>query len=90
MDNETLYFNHNKNIIDKDTLNYGSNYKSNYEKITKLSDSIIYYYNFENKILNDLKNKQKSNDTTYTYLISKIWIDKWKNFSKYKKLLFAT
>ena len=87
LDNKELSFKHNKNIIDKNSLNYSDSYKSNYEKITKIVDSIIKYYNFENKILNDLKNKQDSKaTTTYGYLISKIWIDKWKKISNYENI----
>jgi len=84
LDNKEFSFNHNKNIIDKDTLNNYNEYKSYYEKITNIFDSIIKYYNFENKILNDLKKIKKSNNVTYQYLLSKIWIDKWKKCSNYE------
>ena len=88
LDNIELSFKHNKNIIDKNSLDYSSssNYSSNYEKITKICDSVIKYYNLEKKILNDLENKKDSNATTYEYLVSKNWIDKWKNFSNYENI----
>jgi len=86
LDTELLSFNHNKNIIDKSTLNYGSNFKYNYNKITQIFDSIIDYFNFENIILNNLKNKQNSNAATYEYLVNKNWIDKWKKCSNYENI----
>ena len=86
LDNEYLSFRHNKNIIDKIVLNNSYNYNSNYEKIEKICESIFLYYNFENKIVNDLKNKQSYNNTTYEYLVSKNWIDKWKIFSNYENI----
>ena len=89
LDNIELSFKHNKNIIDEYVLNNSSKYKSNYdnyEKIRKILDSVIDYYNFENKILNDLKNEQDSNDSSNAYLVSKNWIDKWKKFSNYENI----
>ena len=88
LDNIELSFSHNKNIIDKNSLDYScsSNYSSNYEKITKILDSVFKYYDFENKILNDLKNKKNTNVRTYEYLVSKNWIDKWKKFSNYENI----
>ena len=86
LDNIELSFKHNKNIIEEYALKYSYSYKSNYEKIRKILNSIIDYYDFENKILNDLKNKQAYNVTTYEYLVSKKWIDKWKIFSNYENI----
>ena len=85
LDDIELSFSHNKNIIDY--IGYKNNYyKSFYEQIKKIYDSVVIYYNFEKEILNDLKNKQYSNTTTYEYLISKNWIDKWKLFSNYENI----
>ena len=53
LDNIKLSFKHNKNIIDKNSLNYSFSFKSNYENITKIFDSVIKYYNFEKQILKD-------------------------------------
>ena len=87
LDNKYLYFSHNNNIIDKYSLKNSCIYESNYEKISNIVDSAINYFNFENKIMNDLKNKQNSNgDISYEYLISKNWIDKWKIFSNYENI----
>ena len=86
LDNIELSFNHNNNIIDKNALNTDSNYKSNYEKITKIYDSIINYYKFENTILESLKNKQYSNKTSKEYLIDNEWIDEWKKISNYENI----
>jgi len=86
LDNIELSFSHNKNIIDKKSLNSSSDYKSNYEKITKIYDSIVNYYTFENSFLKSLENKQYSNDTTNDYLVSNEWIDKWKKLSNYENI----
>ena len=86
LDNLKLSFSHNKNIIDQKSFRNSHNYKSNYEKITKIVDSVIKYYNFENKIMNDLKNKRDYNSNSYEYLISKNWINKWKIFSNYEDI----
>ena len=86
LDNKYLSFSRNKNIIDEIALNNSNTYKSNYEKIARIIDSAIKYYNFENKILNDLKKKKDSNSSTYDYLVSKDWLDKWKHFSNYENI----
>jgi len=87
LDNIELSFRHNKNIIDKNTLNYNYSYVSNYNKIKQIFKSVIKYYNFENKFMQNLKNKQDSNDNnTYGYLVSKSWIDKWKILSNYEDI----
>ena len=86
LDKIKLSFRHNKNIIDKNTLNISYSYESNYKKITKIVDSVIKYYNFENKIMKDLKNINAFNINTYGYLISKNWIDKWKKLSNYENI----
>ena len=85
LDNTTLSFKHNNNIIDENS--YKDNYyRSNYKQITNIYNSITYYFNFENKILKDLKNGQSSKDTSYAFLISKNWIDKWKEISYYENI----
>ena len=85
LDNTALSFKHNNNIIDENS--YKDNYyRSNYKQITNIYNSIAYYYNFENKILKDLKNGQSSKDTSYAFLISKNWIDKWKEISYYENI----
>ena len=84
INNKELSFSHNKNIIDKKSLNSSSDYISNYENITKIYDSIINYYNFENTILKSLSYKHYPNDTTNEYLLSNEWIDKWKKLSNYE------
>ena len=85
LDNKTLSFRHNKNIIDEN--NYKDNfYKTDYKQIKKICESTFDYYNFENKILNDLKNKQYSNDKSFAILISQNWIDNWKRISKYENI----
>jgi len=86
LDNIEFSFNRNYNIIDKDSLNSNSDYKSNYEKITKIYDSIVSYYKFEKTFLESLKNKKYSSDTLKGYLVDKEWIDKWKNISNYEKI----
>jgi len=93
LDNIELSFKHNNNIIDKNAFknssrynkNYKSIYESNYDKLKVISNSVIKYYNFENKILDDLK-KQSNNSTSYEFLISKEWIDNWKKFSNYENI----
>jgi len=85
IDNKYLTFKHNKNIIDK-SMYKDNHYKSQYEQIRRICDSTINYYNFENKILNDLKNKQCSYDIEYELLISQNWIDKWKKISNYESI----
>ena len=66
LDNAILSFKHNNNIIDENS--YKDNYyRSNYKQITNIYNSIAYYYNFENKILKDLKNGQSSKDTSYAF-----------------------
>jgi len=86
LDNIKLSFKHNKNIIDKNSLNYSFSFKSNYENITKIFDSVIKYYNFEKQILKDLKNKNNSNIINFKYLVSKNWIDNWIKFSNYENI----
>ena len=88
LDNIEFSFIHNKNIINKYILKNSSNYQSSYEEIKKILDSAIYYYNFEKKILNYLKNKQDSNDSSNAYLVSKNWINKWKIFSDYENIKY--
>ena len=68
------------------SLNKDKNDSSNYDQITNIYNSIIYYYNFERKILNDLKNKQSSKDIEFAFLISKNWIDKWKEITCYENI----
>jgi len=92
LDNKELSFRHNSNIIDKyafkNSNNYSnkSTYESNYEKIVKICESVIQYYNFENKIMDDLKNKHFYSVTTSEFLVSKEWIDKWKEYSNYENI----
>ena len=92
LDNKELSFKHNKNIIDKyafkNSSNYSnkSTYESNYEKITKICESAIQYYTFENEILDDLKNKQLYNTIASEYIVSREWIDKWKKYSNYENI----
>jgi len=89
LDNKELSFKHNKNIIDKNAFKNSSNYsnqsiyESNYEKIKKICESVINYYNFENEIQDDLTNKQNYTITSSEFLVSKEWIDKWKKYSNY-------
>ena len=82
-DKNTLSFSHNKNIIDENSYQ-GTEYRNNYKIITNIYENIINYYDFENKILNDIKNKECSKDTTYAFLINKNLIDKWKKISYYE------
>ena len=84
LDYQELSFRRNKNIIDKNTLNYSFKYKSDFEQIKKINNSIIEYYNFEKKFLIDLKNTKPSKDTLF--LVSKKWIDKWKIFSDFENI----
>ena len=85
LDKTTLSFKHNKNIIDENS--YKDNYyRSNYKQITNIYNSITYYYIFENKIMNDLKNIQSSKDIDYVFLISKNWIEIWKKISYYENI----
>jgi hypothetical protein len=92
LDNKELSFKHNKNIIDKYAFKNSSNfsnkstYESNYEKITKICESAIQYYIFENEILDDLKNKQLYNTIASEYIVSRGWIDKWKKYSNYENI----
>ena len=92
LDNKELSFKHNKNIIDKYAFKNSSNYRnqstyeSNYEKIKKICESVIQYYNFENEILDNLKNKQCNNVKSDEFLVSKEWIDKWKKYSNYDNI----
>ena len=86
LDKIEFSFNLNNNIIDKNSLNSNSIYKSNYEKITKIYDSINNYYKFEKAILKDLKNKKNSRDKNNEYLIDKKWIEKWETISNYEKI----
>ena len=51
LDNIKLSFSHNKNIIDKYTLNNSYNYESNYEKIKKIFDSVINFIILKIKFL---------------------------------------
>ena len=85
LDYKELSFRCNKNIIDKTTLNYSSNYKSDFEQIKKIYNSIIKYYFFEKKFLIDLKNAKPSKDTLL-YLVSKNWFDKWKILSNFENI----
>ena len=85
IDDKILSFSHNKNIIDENS--YKDNlFRNNYNLITNICYSIINYYTFENKILNDLKSKQFSINKEYVFLISKSWIDKWKEISYYENI----
>jgi len=85
LDYKELSFRVNKNIIDKNTLNYSFYYKSDFDQIKIIYNSIIDYYNFEKKFLIDLKNTKPSKDTSL-YLISKKWIDKWKILSNFENI----
>jgi len=85
LDNKFLTFKHNKNIIDN--ISYkDSFYKTDFENIRKIYESAVEYYNFENKILNDLKNKQYSNDNSFVILMSQNWIDNWERISNYENI----
>ena len=50
--------------------------------IDELLDSIIEYYNFENKFYFDLQIKKSNPESLY--LVDKKWIDKWKYFTNYE------
>ena len=84
LNNKYLSFSHNQNIIEESK--YKDNYYNNYKQIAEIFNSTTYYYNFENKILNDLKNKQDCRDATIIFLVNKNWIDKWKKISNYEKI----
>ena len=86
LDKIELSFNHNENIIDKTSLISSSNYKSDFEKITKVYDSIICYDKFENKILKALKNKKYIDDKSNGFLLSNEWINKWKKITNYENI----
>ena len=82
--NKYLSFRHNQNIIEESK--YKDNYYNSYKQIAEIFNSTTFYYNFENKIFNDLKNKQYCEESTIAFLVNKNWIDKWKKVSNYENI----
>ena len=94
-DNILLKFNcwENNNII-KDFSFYKDNNKScypqltsNFQKINKLYQQIIAYYNFEKEIVFYLsQNKTAQKKNKLGYLIEPNWLEKWKKKINYKEI----
>ena len=84
-DNITLQFsNFNKdNILDINSYYKleNKNYKSNYDEIEKIYETIIKYNNYEKKFSYDLKNSDRK--SCYGYFVDKIWLDEWNNYTNY-------
>ena len=49
---------------------------------------MLEFHNFTNKIEMNLKNKPIGDYKDCAYLVSKIWINNWKNFSNYDRIQF--
>ena len=78
-------YSHN-NIINK--YYFKRDFNSDYDKIKKLYKNIKKYYEFEKKFLNDLKGKRENSSYSEKsgYLISKDWIENWKEYCFYEDI----
>ena len=77
-----FYIPNNNNIIVKSSyIDVYFLYYSNFKEISDIYDRITKYYEFEKTFFNELK---KGNKTSYGYLVDKIWIDEWKEFTNYE------
>ena len=83
-----LFFNYSqsfKNIIKSSS--YKGNFSYNLNEFYKILKDINNYYNFEKKFCNELKIKNNNSvSNKIGYLVSKEWINKWKQYSNYKEI----
>ena len=76
--NDLITFFYNDNILKNELyITAGKN------KLMNIANSIIEYYNLINKLENKKKNKDEKNEKGY--LVSKTWIDNWKNYVDFSK-----
>ena len=86
-----ISFKHNKNnIIDIVGYNSGENiFKPNFDEIKKIYEDIKEYKKLESEFIYDIKKENNSNgenNKKHGFLISKSWIDKWKELSNYDEI----
>ena len=80
---EIVSFSINNNILNRDSfISYGE------IKILNLAKSLYEFHNFTTKIEMNLKNKPIGDYKDCGYLVSKEWIDNWKNYSNYDRIQF--
>ena len=84
---EIIFFKPNNNIINKDCY-LGEEYIFQKE-IDIIYKSIQHYYKFEQSLIKEINDNNNSiNKYNYEgYLIEKKWIDKWKKYSDYNKII---
>jgi len=78
-----------KNKINEYALTKKENEKKNNDKFENLLESMLTYYKFEKKFLEELKKKKSSSslgNSQGNYLIDKMWFDEWIYFSDYKNI----
>ena len=89
-----LYFDitNKNNLISQYTYNHSkkkSDYISNFDEMNKIYNDIKSYFDYENEFKANLKKKKAFSLEYHSksgYLISKIWIDNWKNFCNYEEI----
>ena len=57
------------------------NKESDYEEIKNIFNTMLKYFNFENKVINQLNEKYKS--IGKGYLVKNVWLDEWKKYCNY-------
>ena len=78
-----------KNKIYEYISNINEADRKKFDKFGNLLESMITYYKFEKKFLEELKKQKVSslgNNSQCIYLIDKMWIDEWIYFSDYKNI----
>ena len=78
-DKEKMKLIHKKFILDDITFDLN---EPGLRDVKNILDAIWNYFSCENGIINGLKNN--STNQGHGYLVSKSWIDKWKNYSNYE------
>jgi len=80
---EIVSFSINDNILNRNSfISYGE------IKILNLAKALYEFHNFTTKIEMNLKNKPIGDYKDCGYLVSKEWIDNWKNYSNYDRIQF--